>query len=144
MIRRPYAAVLLALLLAVPTFAQIDKGSIEAVALDQSKSPLPGVTVTVTRPETGREAISVTDSTGSTRFPALQPGLYQVSFALEGFAPVSAQTVVLRIGQEAKLNVMMQAAASETITVIADATVVDVHKTDSSTNIIPEQKTEEH
>jgi hypothetical protein len=139
MIRRPYTAFLLALLFAVPALAQIDKGSIEAVALDQSRSPLPGVTVTVTRPETGLETLAVTDSSGSARFPALQPGNYQVSFTLEGFAPVSAQTVVLRIGQEAKLNVLMQAAASETITVTAEASVVDVHKTDSSTNIVPEQ-----
>jgi hypothetical protein len=60
-------------------------------------------------------------------------------FALEGFAPVAAQKVVLRVGQEAKLSAAMQAAASETITVTADVPIVDVHKTDSSTNIVPEQ-----
>src|SRR6185369_7556195 len=34
---------------------------------------------------------------------------------------------------------VMQAASSESITVSADVPVVDVHKTDSSTNILPEQ-----
>jgi hypothetical protein len=130
---------LIAVCLAVPAFAQIDKGSIEAVALDQSKAPLPGVTVTVARAETGFSTMAVTDTSGAVRFPALPPGSYEVSFSLEGFAPIAAQKVVLRIGQEARLSAVMQASASETITVSAEAPIVDVHKTDSSTNIIPEQ-----
>jgi hypothetical protein len=137
--RRWLAVLCLFALSALPAFAQIDKGSIEAVALDQSRSPLPGVTVTVSRPETGFETLAVTDTSGAARFPALTPGNYEVSFALEGFAPVAAQKVVLRVGQEARLSAVMQAAASEAITVVADAPIVDVHKTDSSTNIVPEQ-----
>ena len=142
MTRRWLAALCLLVALGLPAFAQIDKGSIEAVALDQSRAPLPGVTVTVTRPETGFETLAVTDSSGTARFPALTPGNYEVKFALEGFAPIAAQKVVLRVGQQAQLNVVMQAAASESITVSAEAPVVDVHKTDSSMNIVPEQITE--
>jgi hypothetical protein len=139
MIRRWLTLLVVLFAVAAPAFAQIDKGSIEAVALDQTKAPLPGVTVTVTRPEVGFETVAVTDSSGTARFPALTPGNYQVAFGLEGFAPVAAQRVVLRLGQEAKLSVLMQASASETITVSAEAPIVDVHKTDSSTNIVPEQ-----
>jgi len=139
MTRRWLALLCLLAFMAVPAFSQIDKGSIETVALDQSKAPLPGVTVTVSRPETGFETFGVTDISGSARFPALAPGNYEVTFALEGFAPIAAQKLVLRVGQEAKLSAVMQAAASETITVTAEAPIVDVHKTDSSTNILPEQ-----
>jgi len=137
--RRWLAVMCLFALMAVPAFAQIDKASIEAVALDQSKAPLPGVTVTVTRPETGFETMAVTDTSGAARFPALTPGNYEVQFALEGFAPIAGQKVVLRVGQESRITGILQASASETITVTADAPVVDVHKTDSSTNILPEQ-----
>ncbi|HYH09025.1 MAG TPA: TonB-dependent receptor [Thermoanaerobaculia bacterium] len=137
--RRWLAVLFLLTALALPVFAQIDTGIIEAIALDQTRSPLPGVTVTVTRPETGYQSIAVTDATGLARFPALSPGTYEVAFALEGFAPLAAQRITLRVGQTARLSGVMQAAASETITVTADAGVVDVHKTDSSTNIIPEQ-----
>jgi hypothetical protein len=125
--------------LATTAFGQIDKASMEAVALDQSKAPLPGVTVTVTRPDTGYETAAVTDSAGLARFPSLTPGDYQVQFVLEGFAPLKQSKVVLRVGENAKVAVTMKATASETITVSADAPVVDVHKTDSSTNIVPEQ-----
>jgi len=141
MIRRPLAllCLLIVAFAAIPALAQVDRGSIEALALDQTRAPLPGVTVTVTRPEVGFETSNVTDSSGTARFPALAPGNYEVAFNLEGFAPVAAQKVVLRIGQEAKLSVLMQASTSETITVSAEAPIVDVHKTDSSTNIVPEQ-----
>jgi hypothetical protein len=137
--KRWLAALCLLTLVAIPALAQIDKGAIEAIALDQSQAPLPGVTVTVTRPETGFQSVGVTDVVGSARFPALTPGNYEVTFELEGFAPVAAQKVVLRIGQTPKVSVVMQASASETITVSADAPMVDVHKTDSSTNVVPEQ-----
>ncbi|HVG25049.1 MAG TPA: carboxypeptidase-like regulatory domain-containing protein [Thermoanaerobaculia bacterium] len=118
--KRWLTALSLIAMVAFPSFAQIDTASIEAFALDQSKAPLPGVTVTVTRPETGYQNVAVTDSAGSTRFPALAPATYEVQFTLEGFAPVAAQRVVLRIGQQQQLNVVMQAAASETITVRAN------------------------
>ena len=58
------------LLLSVPAFSQVDTGIIEALALDQSKAPLPGVTVTVSRPETGFETSGITDTAGLARFPS--------------------------------------------------------------------------
>jgi hypothetical protein len=140
--RRPLFVLLVALaflLISIPALAQIDKASVEAIALDQSKAALPGVTVTLTRPETGYESSAVTDSAGSARFLALQPGHYQLSFALEGFAALKEQKVTLLVGQIARLSVTMQQAASETITITAAQQIVDVHKTDSSTNIVPEQ-----
>jgi hypothetical protein len=126
-------------LLAVPSFAQVDKAVVEAVALDQAKAPLPGVTVTLTRAEVGFQTVAVTDAAGGARFTSLSPGAYQVRFSLEGFAPVDEKNVVLRVGQTAKVAVTMQASSSETITVSAEAPVVDIHKSDSSTNIVPEQ-----
>jgi hypothetical protein len=129
----------LVILFAIPSFAQIDKAAVEALALDQAKAPLPGVTVTVRRPETGFEAVDVTDTAGVARFKALAPGKYSVSFTLEGFAPVKEQSLTLLVGQTAKLAVTLQQSASETITVNAAVPMVDVHKTDSSTNIVPEQ-----
>ncbi|HEV8434870.1 MAG TPA: carboxypeptidase regulatory-like domain-containing protein [Thermoanaerobaculia bacterium] len=126
-------------LMSVPAFSQVDTGIIEAVALDQSKAALPGVTVTVSRPETGFQTAGITDTAGLARFPALRPGSYLVSFGLEGFATVKEQKVALLVGQTAKFSVTMRPAASESITVVAEAPIVDLHKSDSSTNILPQQ-----
>src|SRR3954451_8846167 len=125
---RSLLLVVLALLLAVPMFAQIDTATIEAIALDQSKAPLPGVTVTVTRPQTGFTVVGVTDSTGTARFLSLAPGNYTVEFALEGFATVKTTKLTLVLGQNAKVPVTMQAKTSDVITVNAAKEVVDLHK----------------
>src|SRR5438067_12915119 len=87
------------LLLAVPIVAQVDKAAIDAVALDQSQAPLPGVTVTLTRPETGLSIVALTDSSGTARFNSLSPGKYAIEFALEGFAPLKQPNVALLVGQ---------------------------------------------
>jgi hypothetical protein len=138
-ISRLLVLALLVAAFAVPTFAQVDKASVEALALDASKAPLPGVTVTLSRPETGTSSVQVTDASGRAIFQSQQPGNYTVDFSLEGFAPVHEQKIVLRVGEQARLSVAMRQAASETITVTGEAPIVDVHKSDSSTNIVPEQ-----
>jgi len=142
--RRPWMAVILAgvLLGLVPAAAraQVADAVIEVAAQDQSQAVLPGVTVTVTRPDTGYTQTSVTDSTGVVRFIALQPGTYNVKAELSGFATVNQEGITLRVGQTAKLTISLGIAkVGETVNVVAEAPMVDVFKTDSSTNIVPEQ-----
>lgn len=123
-----------------PARAQIADAIIEVIAQDQSQAVLPGVTVTVLRPDTGFTRTGVTDASGTTRFIALQPGVYSVSVELSGFATVKEDNVTLRVGQTAKLTMTLKVAkVAETVTVTARAPLVDVFKTDSSTNIVPEQ-----
>lgn len=123
-----------------PASAQIADAVIEVVAQDQSDAVLPGVTATVTRPDTGYTQSNVTDTTGTARFIALQPGAYTVTVELSGFATVKQEGLTLRVGQTARLVVTLKVAqVAETVNVTAAAPIVDVYKTDSSTNIIPEQ-----
>ncbi len=126
-------------LVASTIFAQVDKGAIEAVATDESGGIIPGVTVTVVRPETGYQTVGLTNELGVARFPILSPGTYPVTFDLQGFAPVAIEDVKLRVGQTVKPNAALLPSASETITVTSEAPVVDVYKSDVSTNIVPEQ-----
>jgi hypothetical protein len=124
----------------IPARAQVADGVIEVLVQDQSQAILPGVTVTVLRPDTGFTQNNVTDATGVVRFIALPPGVYNVQAELSGFATVKQEGVTLRVGQTAKLTFSLKVAqVSETVNVTAEVPVVDVFKTDSSTNIIPEQ-----
>src|SRR5260221_7264616 len=75
---------LLTLLSALPLAAQIDKATVDAVAVDQSKAPVPGVTVTLTRPATGLQKVAVTDTAGNPRFHPIHPGSHHGNLALEG------------------------------------------------------------
>jgi hypothetical protein len=123
-----------------PARAQVADAVIEVLAQDQSQAILPGVTVTVTRPDTGFSRTDVTDATGMARFVALPPGTYTVTVALAGFTTVTQEGVTLRVGQTARLAVTLAVAqVAETVNVVATVPLVDVYKTDSSTNIVPEQ-----
>lgn len=137
------AALLLALVAGfVPgsVSAQVADAVVEVAVVDESAGALPGVTVTIERPETGLSRTGVTDETGTLRVPALPPGTYVVTVELPGFATVKQEGLVLRVGQTARLDITMKVAQlAETVTVVAEQPLVDVYKTDSSTNIVPEQ-----
>lgn len=120
--------------------AQVADAVIEVLAQDESMAVLPGVTVSVTRPDTGFTQTGLTDGSGSVRFPALPPGTYNLMVELQGFSTVEQPDVTVRVGQTARINVTMRVAqVSETVNVIGQVPLVDVFKTDSSTNIVPEQ-----
>ncbi len=81
----------------------------------------------------------MSDVSGLVRLPAVPPGDYVVKAELSGFAPVE-QPLTVRVGQTARISVGMRVAAvGEQVTVQGSNPLVDVFKTDSSTNIIPEQ-----
>src|SRR5262245_66327478 len=58
--------------------AQVLYGSLVGNITDESGATLPGATVTVTHKETGASRETVTDSTGSYRFPNLLSGTYTI------------------------------------------------------------------
>jgi Carboxypeptidase regulatory-like domain len=143
--RRHAALVILGLALAAslrpaPLAAQVADASLEIIVLDQTQQVLPGVTVTVTRPDTGFTQTTVSDGAGLARMPALPPGTYNIRLELSGFAPLERRDVTLRVGQTVRLNATLSiASVGEQVTVTGTAPLVDVFKTDSSTNIVPEQ-----
>ncbi len=134
-----FVSLLLLLLFALPLAAQVDRGTIELVATDETGATLPGVTVTVRSVETGAEHVEVTATNGVARVLALPPGTYSVRAELAGFATITQEQLALRVGQTARLNIVLRPAATEAITVTAASEIVDVYKTDTSSNIVPEQ-----
>jgi hypothetical protein len=119
--------------------AQVADGTIEVVAVDETNQVLPGVTVTVTRPDTGFSTVIVTDETGTAR--ARPPaGRLRRQVELSGFQGGQQDGLTLRVGQTLKLAITLKVAQmAETVNVQGEAPLVDVFKTDSSTNIVPEQ-----
>jgi hypothetical protein len=124
--------------LASPAAAQVNTGTLEVLTTDQEALAMPGVPVRVVNADTGAQRATVSDATGLAVVPALVPGDYSVAASLAGFA-TAEQTVTIRLGQTARIIFTMQAQVSETITVTGEAPIVDILKTDSSTNVTPEQ-----
>jgi hypothetical protein len=137
----PLALTLMTLLALVPgrLDAQISTASVEVQVTGEDGAPLPGVTVTLENTETGLTRVEVTGEQGSATLPALPPGTYKASFELQGFSPMNQEGFELRVGQTAVIRATLSAAVTESITVSTTVPLVDVYKTDTSTNIVPEQ-----
>ena len=72
-------------------------------------------------------ATAITDDRGIYRFPALPPGVYQVSATLQGFTPAKAENIELQLGQILKLDLSLAVGAlNESVQVTAESPVIDV------------------
>ncbi|HET9211029.1 MAG TPA: TonB-dependent receptor [Thermoanaerobaculia bacterium] len=119
--------------------AQVATANVEVLATGTDGTPLPGVTVTLKNTETGLTRVDVTGDQGTATLTALPPGTYRAEFELQGFSPVSQDGIALRVGQTVRLRATLSPAVTETINVSTTVPLVDVYKTDTSTNIVPEQ-----
>jgi len=138
---REKLAVLLLLsgLFGLPAAAQVSTAVLEVQALDQEGLAVPGATVEATSRETGAVRRGITDSQGLVQLVSLPPGAYDVRVEIAGFAPVLQENVVLFVGQRVRIKVTLAPQVEEAVTVTAQVPLVDVYKTDTSTNIVPEQ-----
>jgi len=102
-------------------------GTIEGTIKDEQGAVLPGVTVTVSNVDTGDQRVVVTNESGLYRAPLLSLGTYQVVVELQGFKKVERTGISLRAGQTAVIDFALTVGAvAETITVTADAPLVDL------------------
>src|SRR5262245_54380062 len=111
--------------------AQIADAVIEILALDESGAALPGVTVTVSRSDTGLQRTAVTDLVGLARGIALPPGTYDLKLERAGFQTAVETGLTVRVGQTARTSVRIGIARVEqTVDVAGQAPLVDAFKTD--------------
>src|SRR6476661_56282 len=132
-------ALALVILAGGPLSAQVSTASVEVVVSGTDGTPLPGVTVTLQNRETGLTRSDVTGEQGIATLQALPPGTYKADLELQGFSPVTEDSITLRVGQTARVKATLSPAVTESITVSTTVPLVDVYKTDTSTNIVPEQ-----
>lgn len=120
------AFVLLAALVALPSLADA-QSAIAGVARDTSGAVLPGVTVEAASPALIEKSRAVTtDGEGRYNIVDLRPGVYSITFSLEGFSTVKRDGVELPTGFTATINGDMKVGSlEETITVSGQSPVVD-------------------
>ena len=118
-------AVACILLFAVSALAQ-NTASIVGNVTDPQGAAVAGATVTVKNSQ-GVERTTKTDSTGNYQVPALEPDTYTVSVSASGFTPLVANNVVLQVKHDTvqDFHVQVAAASTETITVAAQAPLID-------------------
>src|ERR1700730_7723066 len=111
-----------------PALCLAQFGAIAGVVKDDTGAVLPGVTVEAASPvliEKTRTAVS--DSAGEYKVEQLRPGVYTVTFTLQGFSAVRREGIEISACFTAPLNVSLKVGSvAETITVAGQAPVVDV------------------
>lgn len=125
---------MIVILLAPLAFSQSrETGSITGTVTDESGSPLPGVTVTISSPSLMGTRSTVTDTRGVYRFPALPPGTYTIKAELQGFSTVVYSDIRLTTTVTLTVDIVMKPAAlAEEVTVVAKAPTVDVKSTETA------------
>ena len=117
----------LALMWAPSASAQtVAVAQLSGTVLDDSGGALPGVEVTVVQIDTGMMRFVITNEDGGYVFTSLPIGPYKLSAKLSGFSVFEQTGIVLAVGDARSLNVKLKLGSlSETITVQADATLVE-------------------
>ncbi len=129
--------VCVALLVPAAVFAQ--EATLTGTITDSTGGVLPGVVVTAVSTTTGNRFEGVTDERGLYRIPA-RPGVYTLRAELQGFRAVTREGLTLLVGQVATVNLpMLEATATETITVTAEAPLLSVATSNLGGNVDPTQ-----
>lgn len=123
------------LLLAWSAWSQVTTGAILGVVRDASGATVSDARVKVRQLETNTVVEDQTDLDGRFRFIALPVGSYELTVEKTGFARYSQGPIVLRLNQEAELEVRLGvASASENITVNADAPLINTTNAEVGVN----------
>jgi hypothetical protein len=133
---------IVSVILAVPVFASAQEAALSGVVTDATMGVLPGVTVKALHEATGNTFEAVTDQRGAYRIP-VRIGLYKITAELAGFRTVTREGVEILVGQTATINMQMATGGvSETLTVTAEAPLIDTATSSLGTNIDPRQVSE--
>ena len=127
------AAALCFSLIAVSGYAQFQTGNLYGKVQAKDGSVLPGVTVTLTG--VGAPRTEVSDAQGSFRFLNLDPGTYTLKAELAGYGTSTRAGVGVRVGSNADVTMTLNPSVSESITVTAEAPLLDVRKSGSGINV---------
>ena len=123
------------LLTAATTFAQ-GTSTFNGRISDPDAAVLPGVTVTVTNEATGVVRTAVTNSEGVYFMPGLEPGVYNVSTDLPGFASAARERVTLAVNSTLTIDFRLGlAGVAETVTVTGEVPLIEATQSKVSATI---------
>ena len=103
----------------------------EGHVADSSGAVIPGATVTIHNEGTGIDVAVTTTGAGDYTAPYLKPGNYTITAVLAGFKELSKTHIHLDVDQTSKIDfTLLPGDVSETVTVNADATQIELAKAD--------------
>ena len=134
-------AVVLLAFSAVPRLdAQVLKGQILGTITDASGAVIPGASMSLMETNTNVARVGETNESGLYVFPNLDPGLYQVEAASDGFSTVVRSDIDLQPNSTVRVDLeMTPGAVTETVTVTGAPPVLQTDRADTSVKIESQQ-----
>ncbi|HEY7617687.1 MAG TPA: carboxypeptidase-like regulatory domain-containing protein, partial [Terriglobales bacterium] len=124
------------LLISTALWGQANRGSITGTVTDNSGAVVPGAEVVVTNVDTNVPTKTVSNDDGIYVVPNLQPGRYAVEIRREGFQALRRPMIVLQSTEVARIDAALQVGAvTDSVTVTADAPVLDLERPSIGTNM---------
>ncbi len=112
-------------------------GAIKGTVVGADGEALPGIFITLTSPNlVVKKMTTLTNENGSYRFIGLAPGLYKLTYELEGMNTAIREGIKTSIGSTSKINITMNLKTlTESIVVTGKAPTVDTQTTTKSANM---------
>ena len=110
---------------------------------DSTGAAVANATITAENTATNERRATTSGGAGEYRFDLLPAGVYVVHVQAPGFSAADLKDLQLLVGSTLSANVKLQAGeVSTTVEVTAANQLIDAEKTDSSTNVTPQQITD--
>jgi hypothetical protein len=131
---------IVAILVASAALAQTDRGTITGTLADSTGAVVPGATVQVTNTETGAQYETATTATGNYTLASLVAGTYNLTVAVTGFKRFTQEGIQVAVAQTARVDVVLEiGAASDAVTITADAPLLKTENAEQSFYIVDER-----
>src|SRR5260370_16987966 len=119
-------------LITLSAVAQISTSRVVGVVQDPTGAAVVNARVQLTSETTGATFTTITSSSGTYAFEAVQPGTYTVSAEAAGFRKFTSSGNAVTIGQPATVNIVLEVGSiSESVS--TSAAVETAHTTTSAT-----------
>ena len=133
---RKWGLVLVLFLIAVPAWAQIDRGTIQGLVKDQSGAVVPDAKIQIIRVATNNTYDLTTNAEGLYIAPNLPAATYRVVIQKPGFLTVTVEPVEVRARVETRVDAVLKVGApTEQVTVTAQAPLLDSAAANISTTM---------
>jgi hypothetical protein len=124
----------------VTALAQNDRGTITGTVLDPAGAAVPNASISVANVETGLESKTVSTGTGNYTIPSLTAGRYTLTLEVPGFKKFVQQNIQVQVAGTIRIDIPLQVgAASDTITITAEAALLKTETAEQSTIITGER-----
>src|SRR5579871_1635932 len=123
-------------LCACSAFAQTDRGTITGTVSDPAGAVVANAPITARHIETGTDYQAATTATGNYTIAELPAGAYEVSVTVPGFKKFVRSGLTVQVAATLRVDIQLEVgAATESVTVQADATLLKTESGELSHNV---------